>query len=564
MKITPPTLSRKMLFASITVTIIIAVSALFLYYFISTKRTELLKLLDTVELDQSDLDHAMLLLRQSEDYFQDSLFDQYDGKAGHKIIAYKMKLSQAFNVIESVVKKKPDTSKLTFDQSAEMWKWYQRKLQLSRKLYVTRHVFNYLLTATLEANTKNQMLLSTLNFHAPKKSFRNYMDTSKKAKPNKKRAFLGRIKDAFLNQNNKDEEVVEINRRHVSEIVDSVTRKIIVRDESLYERRLKQLQQANIKIMGTQRKLIMINMGISSALTSIINDTKEINYKIMYDIKYTGFARYEEMTLLINKFLLGSVFAMLIDGYILFNLYRSKTLLLVENERSVRTAQQKMNLLLYMSHEVRTPLTAIRSFLHALGKTNLSHKQKEVLKSIGLSSDMLLYTLNDTLDAAKMESSEFKINNAPFKPDLVFREVIESLGYGATKKNLTIKYHIEGGKNIVVLGDELRLKQILFNLLSNAIKYTQIGTITIVANLLSVKGNYALYVDITDTGEGINPEQQANLFSKYYQTDSALGKIGSGLGLYLCRLLVEMQEGKISVISEMGKGSTFSFYIPYE
>lgn len=113
-------------------------------------------------------------------------------------------------------------------------------------------------------------------------------------------------------------------------------------------------------------------------------------------------------------------------------------------------------------------------------------------------------------------------------------------------------------------GDSFRLKQIMVNLLSNAIKYTNTGSITVHAKLNTTAQQNKLEVSIKDTGMGISPEQQTNLFSKYYQTNSAKGKAGTGLGLYICKQMIELQKGEISVESKAGEGSTFKFYIPYQ
>ncbi|MGY0035321.1 hybrid sensor histidine kinase/response regulator [Pedobacter sp. NJ-S-72] len=142
--------------------------------------------------------------------------------------------------------------------------------------------------------------------------------------------------------------------------------------------------------------------------------------------------------------------------------------------------------------------------------------------------------------------------------------MIESMEFSATKKKLTISYNFEGNKEAVLLGDSFRLKQIMVNLLSNAIKYTNTGGITVNAKLINVNQETKLEIGITDTGMGISTEQQANLFSKYYQTNSAKGKAGTGLGLYICKQMVELQKGEISVESKAGEGSTFKFYIPYQ
>lgn len=222
-----------------------------------------------------------------------------------------------------------------------------------------------------------------------------------------------------------------------------------------------------------------------------------------------------------------------------------------------------MDLLLNMSHEIRNPLTAIKGFLYIFGKTPLSERQTEMLESIKSASDMLLRTLNDTLDAGKMENSELKIESEPFHPDHTLKQVMESMSYSAAKKQLSFQYDFKGDKAIRILGDNFRLKQVLVNLLSNAIKYTSKGGITLHAELLTGETTM-LQVDLSDTGEGIPAAQQVHLFSKYYQTSSAKGQTGTGLGLFICKQLIEMQGGKISVKSSTGLGSTFSFFIPYQ
>lgn len=175
---------------------------------------------------------------------------------------------------------------------------------------------------------------------------------------------------------------------------------------------------------------------------------------------------------------------------------------------------------------------------------------------------MMLRTLNDTLDAAKMENSELKIYAEPFSPDYILSTVIESMGFSAEKKKLYLKYKFTGNKDAIVLGDSFRLKQIVVNLLSNAIKFTREGGITVNAQLIA--SDTRLRVEVTDTGAGISAEQQAGLFSKYYQTSSSKEQIGTGLGLFICKQLIKLQNGKITVKSEQGKGTTFTFFIPYQ
>jgi signal transduction histidine kinase len=281
-----------------------------------------------------------------------------------------------------------------------------------------------------------------------------------------------------------------------------------------------------------------------------------------------AFNSYLETTSLLNKLYLVALllllaFAVLLIVFVI-RLGQSEGLLLKENERAVRIARQKQDLLLHMSHEIRNPLTSINGFLYIFSRTTLTPKQSEMLGTVRASSDLLLQTLNDTLDAAKMESSELKIHQDPFCPDKTLKEVIESMAFSADKKQLELSYHFEGDTEAEVLGDSFRLKQIIVNLVSNAIKYTETGNVKIKATLKLTDNKGGLTVDIIDTGAGISQEQQVSLFSKYYQTNSAKGNTGTGLGLYICKQLIELQKGSISVKSDTGKGSTFSFEIPYE
>ncbi|MGZ3928226.1 MAG: hybrid sensor histidine kinase/response regulator, partial [Mucilaginibacter sp.] len=317
---------------------------------------------------------------------------------------------------------------------------------------------------------------------------------------------------------------------------------------------------------NTQRELIILNTHISNEIEQIINDVKDINNNISNEFKGVALKDYQDSTALLNKFYLVALFLVLAFATLLIvfivQLNESEVLLRTENERSVNIAQQKMDLLLHMSHEVRNPLTAINGLLYILSKSNLSQRQVEMLDSIKLSSEMLLRTLNDTLDAAKMENSEFKINHDPFSPDFTLRTVVESMEFSAAKKELTLGYNFKGDKDVILLGDSFRLEQIMVNLLSNAIKYTNKGGVTINAEIVGPENK--LQIDIVDTGMGISPEQQVSLFSKYYQTSSSKGKVGTGLGLFICKKLVELQNGKITVKSKLEVGTTFSFFIPYQ
>ncbi|SDF88993.1 sensor histidine kinase [Mucilaginibacter sp. P25] len=555
-------LSRKILLAFLAFTIILVIAALFVRDKITERLAHTARVSHLMDLNNSRPQQALLLLHEAEDLFQSSLVDASTAKAQ----AYQDKLSMAFAEIDTLLNMQHDTTRLNTAQRAQLHTWHTQKVKLSAELFSARRDFDSLLTTYSDLNTataQNRLAVKS------SRTVQSSSDTLTQPGNVKKKGFFARIKEAIKNKNAYATGTGNVVINHQTRVyIDSVTQKLRTKDKYAYLNKLKQLEQSNLKLQETQRQLIMLNMRITHKMEQLIAAIKDINYSMTDAFKGLAFNSYLETTSLLNKLylitlLLLLAFAILLIVFVI-KLGKSEELLLKENERAVMIARQKMDLLLHMSHEIRNPLTSINGFLYIFSRTTLTPKQAEMLGTVRASSDLLLQTLNDTLDAAKMESSELKIHRDPFCPDKTLKEVIESMAFSADKKQLGLNYHFEGDPDAEVLGDSFRLKQIMVNLISNAIKYTDTGSIKIIATLKFADSKGELTIDITDTGAGISQEQQVNLFSKYYQTNSAKGNTGTGLGLYICKQLLELQKGKISVKSDAGKGSTFSFEIPYE
>ncbi|HEX8021292.1 HAMP domain-containing sensor histidine kinase [Mucilaginibacter sp.] len=555
-------LSRKILLAFLAFTIILIIAALFVRDMITERLAHTAQVSHLMDLNNSRPQQALLLLHQAEDLFQSSLVDEDADKAK----AYQSKLSLAFAEIDTLLNMQHDTTKLNAEQRAQLHTWHNQKIKLSADLLSARHDFDSLLTNYSELNTataQNKLAVKS------SQKIQSSSDTINQPGKLKRKGFFARIKEAIKNKNAYASGSGGVVINHRTRIyVDSVTQKLRTKDKSNYLNKLRQLQQSNSKLQETQRQLIALNMRITHKMEQLIITIKDINYSLTDAFKGMAFNSYLETTSLLNKLYLVALllllaFAVLLIVFVI-RLGQSEGLLLKENERAVRIARQKQDLLLHMSHEIRNPLTSINGFLYIFSRTTLTPKQSEMLGTVRASSDLLLQTLNDTLDAAKMESSELKIHQDPFCPDKTLKEVIESMAFSADKKQLELSYHFDGDTEAEVLGDSFRLKQIIVNLVSNAIKYTETGNVKIKATLKLADSKGGLTVDIIDTGAGISQEQQVSLFSKYYQTNSAKGNTGTGLGLYICKQLIELQKGNISVKSDTGKGSTFSFEIPYE
>ena len=231
------------------------------------------------------------------------------------------------------------------------------------------------------------------------------------------------------------------------------------------------------------------------------------------------------------------------------------------------SSRAKETFLANMSHEIRTPMTAILGLVHLLSKTGLDDQQKKFTKLITESANNLLNIVNDVLDIEKIAAGKLDIEHIPFKLEEKVFTTLQSFQFKAEDKNIALQLNSGLTEDLVVIGDPYRLGQILNNLLSNALKFTHKGEIAINIDFIENEGeNVVVEFQVHDTGIGIKREQLADIFSPFVQanTDTSRKYGGTGLGLTICKNLVEMQGGTISVNSLVNRGTTFSFYLPYK
>jgi PAS domain S-box-containing protein len=235
-------------------------------------------------------------------------------------------------------------------------------------------------------------------------------------------------------------------------------------------------------------------------------------------------------------------------------------------QRAEDSSRIKSDFLANMSHEIRTPLNAIIGMTYLALRAGPSPKQEGYLTKIGSAAESLLGITNDILDFSKIEAGKLELEHIPFLLDDVLNNLNDVVSQRAEQKGIGIVFSVARGAPRYLLGDPLRLGQILINLLNNAIKFTEAGEIVVKVVAADVTRDGGLFkFTISDTGIGMSPEQVSNLFQSFNQADTSFTRKygGTGLGLAISKQLCELMGGTLEVESELGKGSTFLFTVSF-
>lgn len=243
-----------------------------------------------------------------------------------------------------------------------------------------------------------------------------------------------------------------------------------------------------------------------------------------------------------------------------------------EEMRLARNAADEANraksaFLAVVSHEIRTPMTGVMGMIRFLLDTPLSKEQTEYARTVQDSGNTMLALLNDILDFEKIESGRMELESVDFEPRRIVESITTLMSGHVVEKGIFLRAEVASDVPEALRGDPTRLRQVILNLVNNAIKFTAKGGVTIhlrrsgVEHLPGGGVRHILYFDVQDTGIGISPEAQQNLFNPFSQADSSIARKygGTGLGLAICKRLVQAMGGSIGVSSTAGEGSTFYF-----
>ncbi len=235
-------------------------------------------------------------------------------------------------------------------------------------------------------------------------------------------------------------------------------------------------------------------------------------------------------------------------------------------QEAEKLAKAKEEFMSTMSHEIRTPLTSVIGFSAKLEQTTLDAVQQRYMKAISGSSEHLLSIVNDVLDFTRVDSGKLRFDEVAFKAIDIFTEVYDSMVWKAEEKGLRLTLFIQPIATLVLHGDPVRLRQVLFNLVGNAIKFTERGTVDVTATFSEENEKALLLIRVSDTGIGIPQDRQEAIFGEFEQADSSTEKKygGSGLGLSISKRIIEQLGGSIKLESSPAIGSVFILRIPYK
>lgn len=396
-------------------------------------------------------------------------------------------------------------------------------------------------------------------------------------KAGKKKKFFGRLFDAFSpgrDRKNETEETPRISptivRKRIDKVVEITT--LAPKPLNTYGKDYKKLFLTSSELNDNEQELLKIN---NQLVTKVISGLK--NYKIVEE-HYINSRKADlnnnlQDTIIRFKKLSGIilVFLILLVVIILYNIwkiFKNEKELMIHSSRAEQETRSKSAFLATMSHEIRTPLNSVIGFSEQLSQSELDDSQQEQVNAISSSSKMLLEVVNEILDFSKFETGKMNFDLKPFKPYHTIEEILNSISIQAGNKGLLLHKELDLDPDTCFNGDGFRLKQVILNFLSNAVKFTEKGSITLKASLTRQDDEKMLLnIMVKDTGVGIAKENINAVFDEFSQVASAQKKAsqkGTGLGLAISKRIIELQGGTILVKSEPGKGSEFSFVLPFE
>ncbi len=471
-------------------------------------------------------------------------------------------------------------------------------LQQLSSLTTTDAVFKDIIDKKVGAETKLSVLKAELdqiintNFNAVKKlqdidfKVKAYdyekvlssitYDTTKTATVTKKKGLFGRIGNALSGKNQVDKEEVKsvikmvFNNQEKSGSFEEQLSNIFRVTENHYKTEINKLKKVQSNIKEKDKQLLLINKSLLAKSQEIVllysSSAQELNkleyIKSVEDYKDSLKNKKKLIIVLLTAIALVTVLLLVytINSYILENkLAKAKTLAEINLDK-------KNQLIGMISHEMRAPLNIISSFSKKIKVVNNNPDLNANIDSLYFTANSLQITVSQILDFFKNENNTLVLYNTKVNLKTEVNAILESLKGLAELKQLQINYNIQPDLDIEVWADNVKIHQLFYNIIGNAIKFTKTGSITVNTTLTKDQNSYRFDVAIKDTGAGIPAHEIDKIFDKFYQSTAHQEQIsfGAGLGLNLCKNIIELFKGQIAVKSEVNVGTEISFFLMLE
>ena len=327
-------------------------------------------------------------------------------------------------------------------------------------------------------------------------------------------------------------------------------------DIKSYNIMLNSLIENNIKIMLLESTTVPAVIEADNIVHNLLDENKKTFKKLEF-VKNLIY-------ILISLFFIGGLVQSFVTYQALIRLFSSLNQASISRDEALSATKVKSQFLANMSHEIRTPLNAIIGMNQLASNSDIRVKKDQYIHSVGKAAQSLLVIINDILDISKIESGAFNIEYERFSLPPLLEQLYDMMAAIAHKKDIEFEFIYQGDMPEYVLGDSIRLNQVLLNLLGNAIKFTEKGKVSLIVKCHSIDdGRAHIKFQVNDTGIGISEQDLDKLFFPFSQVDGATNRKyeGTGLGLMICKQLVELMGGQLDVVSTLAKGSQFSFEI---
>jgi signal transduction histidine kinase/CHASE3 domain sensor protein len=401
-------------------------------------------------------------------------------------------------------------------------------------------------------------------------------DTVKKVTETKKKGVFGRIGNALKGKSDIDREEVQsvikmvFQNQEKSGSFEDQLKNSFQLSEEYYINNLKTIKNTYEQLKNKDYQLLTINTEIlnkSQELLLLYTTAAQENIKDKY---YYNSKKYKTDLIsskktIVTLLILTSIATILLLFYTIYAFIRENNLSKAKELAEINLTK-KNQLIGMLSHEMRAPLNIISNFSKKLKTQNSNEELSPIINSLHFASNSLQITVSQILDFFKNENNKLKLYHSKINLHKEIKPIIDSLKSLSETKNIEIISNLDNNINIEVWADNVKIHQLFYNIIVNAIKFTDQGSITVKAEMSKFNDKHRLEVSITDTGVGIPDSDIKNVFDKFYQSSSHQEQMnyGAGLGLNLCKNIIELFDGEITVESKLNIGTTVSFYLLLE